>query len=141
MTKTASPTIRKRSRKAVARIATNKTSGSGRREKFVLEAVEAIRREASNGLTPESLIGRFRCSRRLFEIWFRETMGHSVLDEIRHVRLEKACALLVKTDTAIGAIAGLCGYNSDIALKFAFRKATGMSMREWRCPDKPPRRR
>lgn len=108
------------------------TSGSGRREKFVLAAVETIRREASDGLTPESLIGRFRCSRRLFEIRFREAMGHSVLDEIRHVRLEKACALLAKTDTAIGAIAGLCGYNSDIALKFAFRKATGMSMREWR---------
>jgi AraC-like DNA-binding protein len=59
-------------------------------------------------------------------------MGHPVLDEIRHVRLEKVCALLAKTDTSIGAIAGLCGYNSDIALKFAFRKATGMSMREWR---------
>ena len=109
------------------------TRGSGRREPFVLEAVETIRREAYDSeFTAAGLAARFRCSPRLFRLRFRESMGHSVADEIQHVRLEKVFTLLSRTDTAIGAIAGLCGYRSDIALKWIFRKITGMSMREWR---------
>ena len=108
------------------------TGGRGRHEKFILEAVEIIRREADSGLTAVALSRRFRCSRRLFELRFREAVGHSVLDEIQHVRLERAFALLSQTDTAIGAIADLCGYHSDGALKWIFRKETGMTMSEWR---------
>ena len=55
-------------------------------------------------LTARALAARFPGSRRLFEMRFREAMGHSVLDEILHVRMEKAFTLLAKTGTAIGAI-------------------------------------
>ena len=108
------------------------TGGSGRREKFVLEAVEMIRREASDGLTAMELAKRFRCSRRLFNMRFREATGHSVLDEIQHVRLEKVFALLSGTDTAIGAIADFCGFGSDVELRHVFRSRTGKSLRQWR---------
>ena len=108
------------------------TRGSGRREPFILEAVEMIRREASSGLTAARLARRFPCSRSLFYLRFREAMGHSVLDEILNVRLEKVFTLLSQTDTPIGAIADFCGFRSAIALKWIFRKRTGMSMREWR---------
>ncbi len=108
------------------------TGGRGRREAFVLKAVEIIRREACDGLTAQALASRFRCSRRLFEIRFREALGHSVLEEIQHVRLEKVCSFLANTNVAIDAIAGLCGYRSDIALKWIFHKRMGVSMKEWR---------
>ena len=109
------------------------TGGSGRREKFILDAVEMIRREACDcDLTVARLAARFRCSQQLFRLRFREATGHSALDEIQHVRLERVYTLLSQTDTAIGAIAGLCGYRSDFALKWIFKKRTGMSMREWR---------
>ena len=108
------------------------TGGSGRREKFVLEAVEMIRREACDGLTAMALAKRFRCSRRLFNMRFREATGHSVLDEIQHVRLEKVFALLSGTDTAIGAIADFCGFGSDVELRHVFRSRTGKSLRQWR---------
>lgn len=108
------------------------TGGSGRREKFVLEAVEIIRREACDGLTAMSLAKKFNCSRTLFNLRFREATGHSVLDEIRHVRLEKALALLGGTDTPIGAIADFCGFGSGVELRRVFRAHTGMSMRQWR---------
>ena len=108
------------------------TGGSGRREKFVLEAVEMIRREACDGLTAMEFAKRFRCSRRLFNMRFREATGHSVLDEIQHVRLEKAFALLSGTDTAIGAIADFCGFGSDVELRHVFRARTGKSLRQWR---------
>ena len=108
------------------------TRGRGRREPRILEALEIIRAEACNGLTARDLAARFQGSRRLFDMRFREAMGHSVLDEILHVRLEKARTLLAQTDTAIGAIAGLCGFGCDSTLDVLFRRRTGLCMREWR---------
>ena len=108
------------------------TRGSGRREPRIRQAVEMIRREACAGLAASAIIARFSGSRRLFEMRFREAMGHSVLDEIQHVRLEKVFTLLSRTDTPISAIAALCGYGSDIELRQFFRVRTGMSLREWR---------
>ena len=108
------------------------TGGRGRREPRILEAVEMIRREACDGLTAVQLAERFAGTRRLFDLRFREAMGHSVLDEILHVRLERAFTLLAETDTAIGAIYALCGFRSDRALDSLFRARFGMSLREWR---------
>ena len=108
------------------------TSGRGRHEKYILDAVEAIRREACDGLSAAALIGRYPVSKRLFTLRFREATGHSVLDEILHVRLEKAFTLLSQTDTAIGAIPRLCGFNCDRTLDALFRSRFGMSMLAWR---------
>ena len=108
------------------------TSGRGRHEKYILDAVEAIRREACDGLSAAALIGRYPVSKRLFTLRFREATGHSVLDEILHVRLEKAFTLLSQTNTAIGAIPHLCGFNCDRTLDALFRSRFGMSMRAWR---------
>ena len=108
------------------------TRGRGRREARIADAVEMIRREACDGLTAANLAARFRGSRNLFERRFREATGHSVLDEILHVRLEKAFTLLARTDTPIGAVAALCGFRTDIALHKLFRSRTGLSMSAWR---------
>ena len=114
------------------------TGGSGRRASFVLEAVEAIRREACDGLTAAALAKRFRCSRPLFDRRFREAVGHSTLEEILHVRLEKVFTLLSRTDVPVGAVADFCGFRSNIALHSLFKKRTGMSMREWRKHNRHP---
>ncbi len=108
------------------------TGGRGRHEPLILAAVETIRREACDGLTAADLAARFPGSRSLFQLRFREAMGHSVLDEILHVRLEKVLTLLSQTDTAIGAISGLCGFRTDRALDSLFHSRFGMSMQEWR---------
>ena len=108
------------------------TRGFGRREPRILSAMELIRREACNGLTAADVTAQFAGSRRLVELRFRETLGHSILDEIQNVRMEKVQFLLAKTDTPIGAIAAQCGYRSDIALRKAFRLFTGKSLADWR---------
>ena len=71
-------------------------------------------------------------SRSLFILRFREAVGHSVQDEIEHVRMERVFTLLRDTKTPISAVAALCGWRSDIALRWLFRRRTGMSMRQWR---------
>ena len=108
------------------------TSGHGRHEPWIMKAVNVIRNEACLGLTVRDLAARFPGSRRLFEMRFREATGHSVLDEILHVRLEKAFTLLAQTDTAIGAVPALCGFRCNRTLDALFRSRCGMSMREWR---------
>ena len=108
------------------------TRGRGRREPFVLEAAETIRREACDGLTAVALAARFPVSRKHFERRFREATGHSVLDEILHVRLEQVQAYLLRRDVAIDAIAGFCGFGSGIELRRLFRRRFGVSMSEWR---------
>ena len=108
------------------------TRGRGRRERFILEAAEAIRREACDGLTAAGLAARFPVSRKHFERRFREAIGHSVLDEILNIRLEGVTAYLLRRDVAIDAIAGRCGFGSEIELRRLFRRRFGMSMTEWR---------
>ena len=108
------------------------TRGRGRRERFVLEAAEAIRREACDGLTAASIAARFPVSRKHFERRFREAIGHSVLDEILNIRLENVTTYLLRRDVAIDAIAGLCGFGSEIELRRLFRRRFGMSMSDWR---------
>ena len=108
------------------------TRGFGRREPHVLAAVELVRRKACDGLTPAAVAASVPGSRRLFELRFREAMGHSVLEEIQTVQLEKVCTLLSQTDTAISAIADFCGFGSGRALRDLFRARFKMSMREYR---------
>jgi LacI family transcriptional regulator len=108
------------------------TAGRGRREKFVLDAIDIIRREATDGLTPASLIARFPVSKSLFNLRFREAVGHSVRDEIEHVRLERVFTLLAETDMPLGIVSDMCGFGSEVELRQIFRKRTKMSMTEWR---------
>ena len=108
------------------------TGGRGRHEPFVSQAVELIRRTACDGLTPQSLVSRFRCSRRLFEMRFREATGHSVLDEIQHVRLEKACLMLAHGNTPVAAVADMCGFGSYDALHALFHQAFGKTPSAYR---------
>ena len=112
------------------------TGGWGRREVFVLTAVERIRREACDGLSANDVITAASVSRSLFILRFREAVGHSVLDEIHHVRLQKVCTLLADTDTEIGAIAGLCGFRSERTLRKLFRLREGMPMQAWRARNR-----
>ncbi len=112
------------------------TRGFGRREPNILAAVEMIRREACDGLTPRELISRFPGSRWLFEMRFREAMGHSVLDEILHVRLERVCTLLATTDMPIKAISDFCGFNSGRSLREHFLSRMKTSLREFRARNR-----
>ena len=97
-----------------------------------MKALEVIRLEACNGLTAANLASRFPGSRKLFELRFREAMGHSVMDEIQHVRMQHVFDLLSRPDFPISAIASFSGFDCDRELRRQFRARTGTSMREWR---------
>ena len=103
-----------------------------RHDKIVEAAVERIRCEACNGLSAKDVILSFPCSRRSAEMRFRTAVGHSILHEIRRVRLETAKSLLLSDLTDINAVAHRCGYRSLAAFSIFFRTETGTSPSEWR---------
>ena len=102
------------------------TRGRGRREPRILEAMEMIRREACDGLTAAALAARFPGTRRLFDLRFREAIGHPPLDEILNIRLERAMELLVHAESPISVISSMCGFPSEWEFWHFFRKRTGV---------------
>ena len=108
------------------------TRGSGRRESGIMEALEIIRREACSGLSASELAARFPDSRKNFERRFRKVAGHSILDEILHVRLERAKELLLGTDADLEEVSAACGFGTEQSLRVHFRLRFGASPRQWR---------
>ncbi len=97
---------------------------------LVKRAMDMIRADAAN-LTLNSLARALGVSRTLLAQSFAKR-GTSVAAEIREVRFSKAMGLLSNPHQAIGPIANLCGWKSETHLMTAFRRRTGMTMREWR---------
>jgi transcriptional regulator GlxA family with amidase domain len=71
-------------------------------------------------------------SRRLIEIRFRDSLGHTILDEIQRVRLERVCTLLRETNRQIGEIVHACGFDSESHVSALFRRRFGCTMRDYR---------
>lgn len=98
----------------------------------VAAALQHIRRNACDGLSARDVTAAMGCSRRLAEVRFREVTGHSILEEIISVRIERAKYLLGHTSKPIAEIAADCGYGSANALRKVFEPAVGMMPKEWR---------
>ena len=113
------------------------TRGYGRREPRILEAMDMIRREASDGLTVAKLASRFPGTRRLFEVRFREAAGHSALDEILNVRMARAIELLTNTEMPIEAVANFSGFKTKWEFWHFFRKRTGVPPTRFRKDRRP----
>lgn len=108
------------------------TRGFGRYEPRVLKVLETIRREACNGLRARDVVKMMCGSRRLTELRFREAFGHSILDEINLVRMDRVFQMLRDPCVPLPLVIDRSGFPSPRALRKAFRKRTGMSLLAWR---------
>lgn len=108
------------------------TRGFSRHDERVLKAVDYIRFHACGGIDVADVIGVMSCSRRLGEMRFREVTGHSILDEIRSVRVRKAEQQLLNPHLSVAEVAQSCGYASPEALRKAFLAVHGETLADWR---------
>ena len=108
------------------------TRTSARYDPEVTAAMELIRRHACEGISSADALTVFKCSRRMAEIRFRQTTGHSILDEIQTIRLEKAKSLLANSQMDVSAIANFCGFSAAKAFWKFFHQKTGVSPSQWR---------
>ena len=72
------------------------------------------------------------CSRRLADLRFKESVGHSIHDEIHTRRLERVQELLRNPKVDVSAIPDLCGYSSLVDLRRVFKQRLGMTIGEYR---------
>lgn len=103
-----------------------------RNDPVVAQALEIIRRRACDGVQPKDVAAELTVSRRTAEMRFRQLLGHSILDEILLVRLEKVKELLMRNDVPLESIAARCGWKSPARLRVFFKQTEGVSLSEWK---------
>lgn len=106
----------------------------------VASALDLISREACKGLTAEKVLASIPCSRTLAAIRFKRATGHTALEEIHRVQLERAKSMLLDPHQQITAISDFCGFSNPNSLKKLFKREYGLSMRAWRAKALPATR-
>jgi LacI family transcriptional regulator len=92
----------------------------------VAAAIRHIRRHAVEGLSVKQMLDALAVNRRTLERRFVSVLGHTPLEEIRRVRLERA-KLLLQTDMPIYDVAARSGFATPEYLATSFLRATGMT--------------
>ena len=102
----------------------------------VRKALEYIRKHACEGISSVDVYPVMGCSCSLANLRFRQARGHSILDEIHSVRLERAKELLSKSRVDMKALPDFCGYASLSDLRRVFHRRVGCTLSAYRkqCP-------
>lgn len=100
------------------------------RDRRVAKACEWIRLHACEGIGPREVVREIGVSRTLADVSFRAALGHTILDEIHAVRLDRVKDLLRREVSPV-VIAERCGYSSLSDLRRVFKRETGHTMCEW----------
>lgn len=101
-------------------------------DKAISQAVERIRKEACSGLNARDVLKGLPWSRRVAEVRFRNLTGHSILEEIRSVRLARAKELIREGKHSLEAIAHQTGYATLPAFSAFFKAETGFAPSAWK---------
>ena len=103
--------------------------------KLVQKVLAYIGREATRGIGVEEVARRFKVSRSLLELRFRELQNESVYEAMLRIRLEEVKRLLRQTNDPISEITSACGWENPIPPKALFKRRFGISMREYRAQN------
>lgn len=99
---------------------------------LVERAREFVVAYATRGITPQDVASHLRVSRQLLDLRFREAGKGTIGELITRRKLAEVKRLLVQSKASIAQVTELCGFANENALKNIFKRATGMSMRDWR---------
>ena len=102
------------------------------RDEIVATAVRLIDLNYGEPLRVEALAAAVHVSRYYFTKMFTSVMGRSPSDYIRHVRLERARALLSTTSMSVSEIARITGFGDHAQFSRMFRAVTAESPRSFR---------
>jgi LacI family transcriptional regulator len=97
----------------------------------VSEALRHIRLHAVEGLSVKQLLNAIPVNRRTLERRFVSVLGHTPLQEIQRVRLERAKVLL-QTELSVFDVAVRSGFATPEYLATSFLKATGLTPTAYR---------
>lgn len=98
----------------------------------VSKAVSFIRQHFKEPITVEDIAGEVLLSRRHLYKKFMEKLGHSVHCEIKNVRIEHICKLLIESDLSIYQISMTLGFTGFEHISRYFYKEKGISLHNFR---------
>jgi LacI family transcriptional regulator len=98
----------------------------------VQTAVRFIRSHSTQAISVTDVTTDLCISRRSLERKFQALLGHTILAEIRRVRLDNVKLLLAETDSTIAEIAARAGFGSPERLTITFRDCEGILPSEYR---------
>jgi DNA-binding LacI/PurR family transcriptional regulator len=98
----------------------------------VQRAQDFIRQMVSEAIRVRDVAAHVNVPLRTFELQFAEATGHTVGEEIRQLRLERAKTLLETTDLSLDRVAKLLGMNAGSYLYEFFRRWTGITPAQYR---------
>ena len=101
-------------------------------EKTVQEIKHYIEENHPLQLTLDLIAERFSFNKYQLARLFKEYTGISPIQYIISCRLDAAKQLLATTDTPVNSIAAAVGYKSDTQFQAAFKKAFGVTPRQYR---------
>jgi LacI family transcriptional regulator len=97
----------------------------------VAAALRHIRRHAVEGLSVKQLLDEVPVNRRTLERRFVSVLGHTPLEEIRRIRLERAKVLL-QTDLPVYEVARQSGFATPEYMATSFLQSTGTTPTAYR---------
>jgi LacI family transcriptional regulator len=98
----------------------------------VATALRLIRDHFADPINVAWIIQRLPAARRSLERRFKSLVGRTLLQQIHHVRLHKACELLAESDLPIKTIAQRSGFSNARWLADSFRRELNLSPRQYR---------
>ena len=114
----------------IERSSTQDLRGGGRLASL---ATEIIRKRYRENIHSTDIARELHVSRRLLDLRYREITGTSLHAAIENLRMQEARSLLCQGERPILEIAALCGYNTVMAFRNAFRRTFGKtSIKEFR---------
>jgi LacI family transcriptional regulator len=98
----------------------------------VARSLRYIWEHSQEPICVKDLVGISAMSRRGMHKAFLENIGRTPGQELQRVRIEHAKKLLTESDHKIETLAGMCGYQSTNSFCIAFKRASGMSAKQFR---------
>ncbi len=98
----------------------------------IAKAVRFIRQPRSQAISVSEVVRHLALSRTTVDRKFKDLVGHSLAEEIRRNRRERAKTLLASSELSIADVAANSGYTGNIELSVDFRKSLGVTPSQYR---------
>ena len=98
----------------------------------ISEVVDYITQHYATSFTMEEIAQRFDMTASRFSRYFRRATGNTFTDFINHLRVSRACQLLMETDQYVSTIGYNVGFNNIANFNRRFMEVKGMTPSEFR---------
>ena len=85
-----------------------------------------------SGIALDDIAAYTEMNRTYFCLFFKKHYGMGLIEYVNSIKLDMACAMLLKSDAAIADIAIQCGFRTVTYFNRVFKAAKGISPKEYR---------